>query len=182
MSAVLAAYPFEGVIRSAILALKYRSRTRLVPFLATALAAPLAWRPLAIDTVIPVPLSAGRLRLRGFNQSELLARPLAQARGWAIDPASLIRMRETEQQTRLPARERLKNVAGAFEVVAPNRIEGRRVLLVDDVCTSGATIDACAQPLLRAGAVGVWAIVVALDVPPGARRPFESRRADPRPG
>lgn len=159
--AVLAAYPFAGPLRAAILAFKYRGRTRLLPFLSAALAAPLATRPLEVDLVVPVPLSPARLRTRGFNQAELLAQPLATAHGWTLAPAALLRARDTPQQTRLPARERRANVAGAFAVAEPAAVQGRRVLLVDDVCTTGATLEACATPLLAAGAAGVWAIVVA---------------------
>lgn len=163
LRAMLAAYPFEGPIRSAVLALKYRRRTRLAPFLASALSARLATRPLTVDCVIPVPLSRARLRARGFNQSELLARPLAAASGWPVEKANLVRARETRQQTELPARERRANVAGAFIVPQPEAVRDKRILLVDDVSTTGATLDACAAPLLEAGAERVWAIVVARD-------------------
>jgi ComF family protein len=162
--AVVAAYPLEGLVRAAVLALKYRGRTRLAPFLAAGLSLPLAHRPLSVDRVIPVPLSPGRLRVRGFNQSELLARPVAKAFQWELDTTSLTRQRETRQQTRLSVQERQRNVAGAFAVTDPGRIRGARVLLVDDVCTTGATLDACAQSLIEAGAEGVWAIVVAREV------------------
>jgi ComF family protein len=161
---MVAAYPFEGPIRSAILAFKYGARTRLAPFLASTLAARLATRPLMVDCVIPVPLSRGRLQSRGFNQSELLARPLAEVNGWVLDFTSLVRARDTRQQTELPARERRANVVGAFAVVRPEAVQGKRVLLVDDVCTTGATLEACATPLLEAGAAGVWGLVVARDL------------------
>jgi len=164
LRAVLAGYAFEGTIRAAILAFKYRARTRLGPFLTGALAAPLTYRPLTIDLVVPVPLSAERLRLRGFNQAELLAHPLAAGRGWPVATDALTRIRDTRQQTELPARERLGNVAGAFGVPRPEAVSGKRVLLVDDVCTTGATLAACAAPLRDAGAEGVWGIVVARDI------------------
>ncbi len=164
LRAILAACPYEGVLRSAILALKYRGRTRLVPFLAMLLAVPLATRPLEVDLVVPVPLTRARQRARGFNQAELLARPLAQARDWALAPAALARTRETAQQTRLPARARRTNVAGAFAVPDPAAVQGQRILLVDDVCTTGATLEACAVALLEAGAAGVWGLVVAREV------------------
>jgi len=169
LRAVLACYPFEGTIRSAILAFKYRGRTRLAPFLASALSGALVVRPITVDLVVPVPLSRGRLRARGFNQAELLARPLARGHGWPLGATMLSRVRETRQQTELPARERLRNVAGAFEVTDPSGVVGKRVLLVDDVCTTGATLAAGALPLLEAGAEGVWGIVVARDM--GGRQP-----------
>jgi ComF family protein len=163
LRAVLAPYAFEGIIRAAILAFKYRARTRLGSFLTSALDMPLRNRPLTIDVVLPVPLSAERLRTRGFNQAELLARPFAASHGWSIVSDVVERTRDTRQQTELPARERLTNVAGAFEVRRPEVIRGKRILLVDDVCTTGATLAACAAPLLEAGADGVWGIVVARD-------------------
>jgi ComF family protein len=164
LRAIIAGYPFEGALRAAILALKYRGRTRLLPLLSAALAAPLASRPLDIDLIVPVPLSSGRARSRGFNQAALIARPLAAANSLPLDAGALIRSRETAQQTRLPARERRANVAGAFAVPDPATVRDRRILLIDDVCTTGATLEACAAPLLEAGAAGVWALVVAREV------------------
>ena len=144
--------------------MKYGGRTRLVPFLGELLADALVRRPLEVDLVVPVPLTRARIAARGFNQAELLARPLAAARGWTLEPGALVRARETAQQTRLPARARRANVAGAFAVRIPALVRDRRVLLVDDVCTTGATLEACAAPLVAAGAAGVWAIVVAREV------------------
>jgi ComF family protein len=104
------------------------------------------------------------LRERGFNQADLLGRPLAEAHGWQFDASPLIRVRETRRQTELPAGDRLRNVAGAFGLADASAVAGKRVLLVDDVCTTGATLAACAQPLMAAGAEGVWGIVVARDI------------------
>jgi len=173
LRAVLARYAFEGPLRAAVLAFKYRGRTRLLPFLTSTLEAALQTRPLTVDLAVPVPLHAERLRTRGFNQAELLARSLASAHGWALDTSALVRIRETRQQTELPARDRLRNVAGAFAVAAPAAVASKRVLLIDDVCTTGATLTACAAPLLEAGAEGVWAAVAARDIPV-ARRPVSS--------
>lgn len=167
--AVLAAYPFEGVIRSATLALKYRGRTRLADFLGSALVEPLATRPLQIDVIVPVPLWPDRRRERGFNHSEILAERVSAATGWAVEPGALVRSRDTRRQTELPARSRWTNVAGAFSAPSPEGIAGRRVLLVDDVCTTGATLEACAAPLVGAGANGVWALIVARDLPAAPR-------------
>lgn len=164
---ILARYPFEGAIKSALVALKYGSRTRLAPLLSAALEEALAGRPVTFDLVVPVPLGEIRLRARGHNQSELLARPLAAGRGVPLESAALRRQHETRPQTGLSARERHSNVQGAFVASPEAELEGRRVLLVDDVCTTGATLDACAQALLQAGAAGVWAVVVARELPGG---------------
>lgn len=162
--AILARYPFEGAIRAAIVALKYRSRTRLAPFLATILDGALSLRPLGVDLLVPVPLSHSRFRSRGFNQSELLARHLGSLRSLPVETSALVRHRDTQPQTQLPARERRRNVFGAFTVAEPERIADRGVLLVDDVCTTGATVEACGQALLEAGAARVWAVVAAREV------------------
>jgi ComF family protein len=119
--------------------------------------------------IVPVPLWPARRRERGFNQSELLARRAARACGWPVDPTALVRLRDTPPQTELPARQRWINVSEAFAVGPQVDVRGRRVLLVDDVCTTGATIEACAMPLIEAGAAGVWALVIARSVPPSSQ-------------
>jgi len=162
--AILARYPFEGPIHAALVALKYGSRTRLAPHLAVALHAALEARPISFDLIVPVPLAPGRLQARGHNQSELLARALADERQVELAPRALIRDHETRPQTGLSARERHVNVRGAFTAAAAGTLDGRRVLLVDDVCTTGATLDACAQAALDGGAAGVWGVVVAREL------------------
>ena len=164
LRAILAHYPFEGVIRSAILGVKYRGRRRLIPFLAKSLELSLRSRPLDVDAVLPVPLGPSRLRDRGFNQSELLARALAASLGLPCEIDVVERHLETAPQTGLTARDRRMNVANAFAVPHPRQADGRRLLLVDDVCTTGATLEACARPLMAAGAQGVWAVVAAREV------------------
>src|SRR5581483_6344158 len=121
--AILAGYAYEGAVRAAIIAFKYRARTRLAPFLGAWLAAPLATRPLTVDLVVPVPLSPARRSERGVNQAELLARPLALAHAWPLDTSVLVRSRDTRQQTRLSAGDRWANVAGAFAVANPAAVE-----------------------------------------------------------
>jgi ComF family protein len=126
------------------------------------LEANLLTRPLEADLVVPVPLSVGRQRERGYNQSELIARELADL---GVLPApvatALIRHRDTRPQVELQRAERLTNVRGAFACPQPNLIAAQRVLLVDDVSTTGATLEACAVPLIEAGAARVMALVVA---------------------
>lgn len=115
----------------------------------------------SLDLVVPVPLHRKRQRRRGFNQAELLAVEVARVRRIPLAVKDCVRVRDTPPQTGLRAAERRKNVAGAFDVPHPERVRGRRVLLVDDVLTTGATASACAQALREAGAKGVWVATLA---------------------
>lgn len=112
------------------------------------------------DLHVPVPLFPAKQRERGFNQAEQLARALSRATGIPLDSAILRRRIPTPSQTRLSKDERRKNVNRAFAVRLPDRAEGRRIVLVDDVFTTGATTGACAGALLKAGAaeVCVWTV------------------------
>jgi ComF family protein len=121
------------------------------------------------DLLTPVPLHRFRLFARRYNQAALLCRELGRSTGLPVMPDLLTRRRNTPPQGRLSAAARRRNVAGAF-VVAPARrgvLGGRRVLLVDDVMTTGATISACARVLLRAGAAAVDVLVLTRVVRPG---------------
>jgi ComF family protein len=104
------------------------------------------------DLIVPVPLHPERLRWRGFNQSLILSRAIGSAQKIEVDPFLLERTRPTVPQTQLSESERRANVSGAFAVLAPERLKRKRVLLVDDVYTSGATAEECARALCRAGA------------------------------
>jgi ComF family protein len=106
----------------------------------------------AYDVVIPVPLHRARLRWRGFNQAALLGAALAHRLACPLDVATLARVRSTQPQTARDRADRARNVHLAFEVRRPARVAGRRVLLVDDVMTTGATADECARVLREAGA------------------------------
>jgi len=113
------------------------------------------------DTVVPVPLHLSRLRWRGFNQAQVLIAPLARRAGVSCDAFSLERTRPTLPQVRLDAAMRRRNVHGAFRACRPERIRRRRILLFDDVFTSGATVDACARELRSAGAEAVDVLTLA---------------------
>ena len=112
----------------------------------------------AVDCIVPVPLHPARQKQRGYNQSLLLAGELAQREGLPLEPALLIRRRDTANQASLSADERPGNVQGAFR--AHGQVRSRRILLVDDVVTTGATLCACAEALRAKGAAGVWAATV----------------------
>lgn len=120
-----------------------------------------------LDAVVPVPLHPGRRWRRGYNQAERIGRPLARGLGLPF-LRPLHRRRPTRTQARLPRQRRRDNVAGAFAVVPGRRraVQGRRLLLVDDVCTTGATMEAAARALRRAGARRVVAVTVARTPPP----------------
>ncbi len=150
-------FPLDRLVQS----FKYGHRLALAGFLGRQLADLAA--EMNVDLIIPMPLHAKRLRERGFNQALELARPLARATGVPIDATSCQRLRHTPAQAALPWRERVKNIRGAFHCTAD--FSGKRLLLVDDVMTTGASIDECARTLKLHGAASVSALVVARALP-----------------
>jgi ComF family protein len=126
---------------------------------------------LAVDLVIPVPLHPARFRERGHNQAELIARPLARLLGLPCRSNLLIRTRPRPDKLRLTLRERWRSVRGAYATRGGGRVDNLGVLLVDDVMTTGATLDACSRALRRAGASSVAALTVARALPRGEVSP-----------
>ncbi|HVB33327.1 MAG TPA: ComF family protein [Patescibacteria group bacterium] len=118
-----------------------------------------------VNWVVPVPLDHSRLRQRGYNQAELIARPLAGRLGLPIATNLLRRLRPRPAKQKLSRRERWETVRGAFEARPGSEVDNSRILLVDDVLTSGATLDACARTLRSAGAEAVYAVTVARVLP-----------------
>lgn len=116
------------------------------------------------ELIVPVPLHPKRLRWRGFNQSLLLARQLSRVYEVPVDPFLLYRTRETPPQTQLAEDERRKNVRGAFATYPEKVLQGKSILLVDDVYTSGATVNECSRVLLRSGAKEVYVLTLARTV------------------
>ena len=114
-----------------------------------------------VELIIPVPLHPKRLRWRGFNQSLLLARQVSRAYNIAMDPFFLYRNKETLPQTQLTEEERRRNVRGAFTPNPQKSVEGMSLLLIDDVYTSGATVNECSRTLKRAGAKEVCVLTLA---------------------
>jgi ComF family protein len=154
-------YLYQGTVREAVHALKYNHLSALARPMAEMMAVYLEAEALPVDLVVPVPLFGRRQRLRGYNQSALLARELARLGGLPLAERGLARRRDTPPQARsVDAEARRRNVAGAFAADG-RRVEGRRVLLVDDVMTTGATLDACAQALRQVGVASVWALTFA---------------------
>ncbi|HYM09842.1 MAG TPA: ComF family protein [Bryobacterales bacterium] len=150
---------YEGTLRELIHLFKYGRMKPLARPLAERLASTLP-RDQRFDVVTPMPLHWRRQWQRGFNQAELLARQIARRSGIPV-VKSVRRTRWTETQTGLSNRQRRENVAGAFRVTKAGIIRGRRVLLVDDVMTTGATAGACALALKRAGAKSVALLALA---------------------
>ncbi len=154
---------YDDVARTLVHALKYQDRTDLAPTMGRWMAR--AGRELLAEAnlLVPVPLHWRRGWSRRFNQSGALARAIERQSGVKMASEVLRRVRPTEQQVGLSRAQRASNVQGAFKVSADRRadIARRRVVLIDDVLTSGATVDACARALLRAGAADVDVLVFA---------------------
>jgi len=165
--------PFGGLVRRALHEIKYAGETRLATPLGEAIAR--RWRRVAAggDVLVPVPVHAERARHRGYDQAELIARAAAHALELPCAPI-LERARATTAQFDLDRATRATNVRGAFRLrpQPAGRVSGRAagrtqplagrwIVLVDDVVTTGATLSACAEPLLAAGAIGVSAVTVA---------------------
>jgi len=150
---VVAPWLYDESAAAVVHALKYGGRPALARRLGAEMAAvvPAAWRP---DLVLAVPLHAARERERGYNQAALLADALAEAMAVPRLERGLARVRATPPQANLGERDRRANVAGAFAAVHPAALAGRRVLVVDDVMTTGATLSACLDALADAGARG----------------------------
>jgi ComF family protein len=146
---------YDGAVRTALHRFKFQKRKRLAEPLGVLLvnylgqAASLKMKEL--DSIIPVPLHRKRLRQRGFNQVELLARMIGRYYEVPV-VESLERLKNTKPQFDLPKAERLANIKGAFRVSRPKEVYNKRVLLLDDIYTTGATIAECAKTLSTAGA------------------------------
>ncbi len=157
---VRAPYLYDGVIRDAVIALKYRGLRAAVPELGRLLAEHHASGRVPGEIIVPVPLHPRRLRTRGYNQAELLAKEVGKIRGIPVEARLLSRVKDTPAQVRtLTREERATNMGGAFRCV--RRVDGAKILLLDDVATTGSTLSACAAALKSAGASSVWGLALA---------------------
>lgn len=163
---------YGGALREAIHRFKYDGKTALAEPLGTLLARSLdsppsplltspGGDPLKFDLIVPVPLHPSRYRHRGFNQAELLARVVSRERKWPIDTAGIRRVRHTRTQALLVRSERTDNVRGAFLCSPPQRYTGQSVLVLDDVLTTGSTLDEVARTIRQAGAERVCIVALA---------------------
>ena len=161
---IRAPFLFDGVIRRAVHEFKYRNLRALAPPLAVLLHQYIRENPLPGEVLVPVPLHPKRYRERGYNQSALVARELGRIAGLPVVGDCLIRRGYTPPQARTASvGERRVNVAGAF-ACRDGGLRGKMVILIDDVSTSGATLNACAAALKSAGAGVVWGLVTALEL------------------
>ena len=162
-SSARAAVAFDGVPRDLIHRFKYEHKVHLAHPLVLLTREVLSSSVAAAgaDLLIPVPLHRRRLRERGFNQAVLLGRPLARAWNIPFSFDTLRRVRWTAPQITLSADERETNVRGAFSVSAPDAVRGKRILLFDDVYTTGSTVAECCRVLRKAGADSVYIVTVA---------------------
>lgn len=157
-------FRFDEVVRKAIHQLKYQNLKAISHCLAKLLADYLRLNPLPGEVLVPVPLHPQRLRERGYNQSSLLTRELGKLTNlWVVEDC-LIRVKQAQPQVRAAGlEERRRNVADAF-VCQNDKLSGKQVILIDDVCTSGATLESCATALKNKGALLVWGLTLAREV------------------
>lgn len=159
-----AAYPYTGWVTQAIRGFKYGNEYARAEDLAVRMEPALALLG-PVDAIVPVPLHGEKLRLRGYNQSLLLAEAISQHTGIPVKPA-LTRSRATASQVKLGRDERQANVTGAFTLdPAWVLAAGARVVLLDDVRTTSSTLNACADAMLRTAPAGIDALTLALDIP-----------------
>jgi ComF family protein len=157
-------FRFEGTIRKAIHHLKYYQLKTISKDLALVLYDYIKLNKLNYEIIVPVPLHRKRLRQRGYNQSSLIANELGKLCNTLVKTESLFRVKDGIPQTRTSrVQQRRKNVANAF-VCSDQYIDNKNVMLIDDVCTSGATLEACATALKAAGAASIWGLTVAREI------------------
>ena len=155
------AFPADALVQG----LKYRGMLAIAPLFGGAIASSLGERP---DAIIPMPLADARLRERGFNQAQEIARHVAKLTGIPLLARACRKVRDTQPQAALPWKERANNVRKAF--VCDEDFTGRHVAVVDDVMTTGATLNELARNLKRAGATRVTGLVVARTLPDSVKK------------
>ena len=148
---------YDDVLRSAMLPFKHAGRTKYSLFMSHAMIWALRDIDVDADVVLPVPLANRRLFKRGYNQATLLARPVSRALGLKMDLDSVVRSHR-EMMGHKNARERAENIRGVFRVVNPDAVRGKKILLVDDVMTTGATFSELRRVLMRSGATAVYGV------------------------
>jgi ComF family protein len=163
---VWAAYAYCSPLQDAIALFKYRGKVVLADALGALLAQALP-ADLEADLLMPIPLHPNRLRQREFNQSLLLADRIAPVLGRPVSYRNLVRIVDTDPQTTLPRSSRLQNLHRVFALRAPGEVTGKRILIIDDVFTTGTTVNECAKVLLNAGAKDVAVLTLARSLDTG---------------
>jgi ComF family protein len=157
-------FQYDGAIRQAIIQFKYQNVKALAEPLARLMAPRLEISPSTVDMLVPVPSHPQRLRERGYNQAALLAGKLSRLTSIPVNNRTLVRTKNTPQQAKTDSlAQRIENMSDAFACKSRN-LSGKRILLIDDVCTSGTTLNSCAIPLKAAGAASVHAITLAKEI------------------
>jgi ComF family protein len=151
---------YDGVMRECIHLLKYEGKTALSKPLGMRLSNLVERDSIEVDLLVPVPLHPKKRRERGFNQAELLSSKIASQLGIPINRKDLVKRKPTPSQTELDRRERITNVKGSFAIRKRDPFFNKRVLLVDDVFTTGATVNECSRVLLEAGAKAVYVVTL----------------------
>ncbi len=163
ISGIRAAYPFEGVIRSAVHAFKYRNYRALAPQLTDILAHRLRGSRIPATLLLPVPMHPRRERSRGYNQASLLAKELGKLTGIPVGEDVLERVVDSPPQVQRGTRaDRMRIAEGTFSATAT--VEGESVLVIDDVVTTGSTMAACAKALWESSPSSVWGLALAREV------------------
>ena len=162
LSRVVALTQYRGGVKVVLRDMKFRGKKKDALCLSSLLARRSACALVGdVDCVVPVPISEAKRRVRGFNQTEVLFEAWARSSGFDWRADVLRRVRDTEAQWKLSKRERKANLKDAFSVADDTAVRGKRVLLVDDIYTTGATMEVCAALLIKAGALSVTGLVMA---------------------
>jgi len=159
LTGCVACFAYGGQIAEALRRLKFQQRSDIALSLAPLLQSSFARSAACCDVAVAMPLHRKRLQMRTFNQAQRLLVPLAREAKLPVLRKALLRVRSTPAQSKLTRKERAGNLRSAF--YASSLVQGKRVLLLDDICTTGATLHAAAQALHRAGAREIYAFVVA---------------------
>lgn len=154
-------FVYENDLKKLVLKLKFYNGKWVAKYLAQMMYDKLDENDLCVDVVVPVPISDKRLKERGYNQSALLARPIAEKLGVPLVEDAVIKFKDITQQTKLTGKQRCDNVVGAYKVQNRRGVSGKMVLLIDDILTTGSTMNEVARQLKIAGASVVYGLVVA---------------------
>ena len=165
---------YDGDARKLVYSLKFGKKKYIAALLGAMMSDEYIRSGEACEVIVPVPMSEAEVRKRGFNQSVLLAEEVGRRLDMPVLPA-LIKQRDTTPQKELTGKERAENLKGCFSAAYTDHIKGRKILLVDDVFTTGATADECARTLLKAKVRSVTVLTAAVTVPAARVEPGEAR-------